>query len=178
MSKLDIKTKLFLYITHAKVLKLVDTKDIEIKKANRQEVYVFENYDEYINYFKKYIKYVDKDLIDLAIYTTGKNGQIVALRGLCEDIIIKERVKEFYGSFYQTKVDRVHSKGKITPLEKVKEYESLDLCAPGDAIGSAGNRCKYFSNCHECLLEYCSHKDKYDKIDLQLVKINKNQCHN
>ena len=169
MSRLDIRTALFLYIGHAKVLKLTDTKEIEVKQANPQEVYIFENYDEYINYFKKYIQYVDEDVIDLPILTTGKKGQIVAFKGLCEKIIIKERIKEFYGSFYRTKVDKIHSKGKITPLEKVKEYESLDLCAPGDAIGSAGVRCKYFSNCHDCLLEYCSHKEEYDKIDLQLV---------
>ena len=30
---------------------------------------------------------IDDDLIDLAILTKGKNGEIIAVKGLCENII-------------------------------------------------------------------------------------------
>ena len=52
----------------------------------------------------------------------------------------------------QEEIDNIHPRGKITPAEKVKEWEGMDLCAPGDAIGSATWRCrKFHHNCHDCL---------------------------
>ena len=164
MNKLDLKTKLFLYITKANNLGVpnTDISNIEINDEKKHDVYVFDSYEDYIKYFKTYLKNIDEELIQKAIYITGKKGQIVALKGLCERIIIKLRVKEFYEIFNQEKIDEIHAKGKITPKEKDQEYESWDLCVPGDAIGSASNRCRYFSNCHECLLEY-------DKIDFKLI---------
>ena len=177
MNKLDLKTKLFLYITRANNLGVpnFDTSKIEINEKQTHDVYVFDSYEDYFNYFKMYLKNIDEELIRKAIYTTGKKGQIIAFKGLCERIIIKQRVKEFYEMFDQEKIDEIHAKGKITPMEKVSEYESGDLCAPGDAIGSASNRCKFFSDCHECLLEYASHNQEYDRIDLKLVNSDINQ---
>ena len=61
----------------------------------------------------------------------------------------------------QDQIDDIHARGKITPKEKVKEWEDLDLCAPGDAIGSAAFRCKKFRNCHDCLIDYASKQDEY-----------------
>ena len=62
-----------------------------------------------------------------------------------------------------------YSRGMITPAEKVREWESFDLCAPGDAIGSAANRCKKFGyNCHECLIDYASGKDEYHPLELSI----------
>lgn len=62
----------------------------------------------------------------------------------------------------QEQIDDIHSRGKITPEEKVKEWEGLGLCAPGDAIGSASWRCKKFhSNCHDCLVDYANEHDEY-----------------
>lgn len=175
MSKLDLKTnlktKLFLYMTKANNLGVPNfaNSKIEINEGQTHDVYVFDNYEDYFNYFKVYLKYVDEELIQKAIYTTGKKGQVVAFKRLCERIIIKQRTKEFYEIFDQEKIDEIHSKGKITPMEKVAEYESHDLCAPGDAIGSASNRCRFFDDCHECLLEYASHNQEYDRIDFKLV---------
>lgn len=173
MNKLDLKTKLFLYITRANNLGVpnFDTSKIEINEEQPHDVYVFDSYEDYINYFKMYLKNVDEELIQKAIYTTGKKGQVVALKGLCERIIIKQRTKEFYEFFNQEKIDEIHAKGKITPMEKVAEYESWDLCAPGDAIGSASNRCRFFSDCHECLLEYASHDQEYSKMEFKLVHL-------
>lgn len=59
-------------------------------------------------------------------------------------------------------IDDIHTRGKITPEEKVKEWEGMDLCAPGDAIGSAAWRCKKFHhNCHDCLVDYANEHDEY-----------------
>ena len=170
MNKLDLKTKLFLYITRANNLGVpnFDDSKIEINEEQPHDVYMFDSYEDYINYFKMYLKNVDEELIQKAIYTTGKKGQIIALKGLCERIIIKQRVIEFYNMFDQEKIDEIHAKGKITPMERVAEYESMDLCAPGDAIGSASNRCRFFCDCHECLLEYASHNQEYNKIEFKL----------
>ena len=55
----------------------------------------------------------------------------------------------------------IHARGKITPQEKVKEWEGMDLCAPGDAIGSAAWRCRKFKNCHDCLVDYANQHDEY-----------------
>lgn len=76
----------------------------------------------------------------------------------------------------QEQIDDIHSHGKITPEEKVKEWEDMGLCAPGDAIGSAAWRCKKFNdNCHLCLIDYASDKEEYtsfkDIIDNANFKI-------
>lgn len=55
----------------------------------------------------------------------------------------------------------IHARGKITPAEKLKEWEGVDLCAPGDAIGSAAWRCHKFKNCHDCLVDYANTQDEY-----------------
>lgn len=56
----------------------------------------------------------------------------------------------------------IHDRGKITPEEMVREWEEMDLCAPGDAIGSATWRCKKFHyNCHDCLVDYANAHDEY-----------------
>ena len=61
-------------------------------------------------------------------------------------------------------IEQIHSKGMLTPAEKVEEWESFDLCAPGDAIGSAAYRCKRFRNCHDCLVDFANQRDEYKSI--------------
>ena len=69
----------------------------------------------------------------------------------------------------EEQIREIHSRGMITPEEKVREWESFDLCAPGDTIGSAANRCKKFGyNCHECLIDYASGKDEYHPLELSI----------
>ena len=55
----------------------------------------------------------------------------------------------------------IHKRGLITPAEKVAEWESMGLCAPGDAIGSAGWRCQKFASCRDCLNDYASSKKEH-----------------
>lgn len=167
MKTLDWKTRLFLYITNAVVEK---EKKYTTQEINKNIVYIFNNYAEFKNYFKEYMIDVKEDIIDLAIYTRSKNGGIVALKGLCDYIITKSKIKNSNLDLTQKQIDEIHSRGKITPLEKVEEWQSLDLCAPGDAIGSAKDRCHYFKfNCHECLIDYASQKTEYDKMELKAI---------
>lgn len=85
--------------------------------------------------------------------------------------VLKEYNKPVLKTLTKEQIEDIHSRGKITPEEKVKEWESLDLCAPGDAIGSAGWRCKKFRyNCHDCLVDYAKQQDEYESFykDLKL----------
>lgn len=67
-----------------------------------------------------------------------------------------------YKPLTQKEIDAIHASGRITPKEKVQEWEDMDLCAPGDAIGSAAWRCeKFHHNCHNCLVDYASSKDSW-----------------
>ena len=63
----------------------------------------------------------------------------------------------------------IHARGKITPAEKLKEWEGADLCVPGDAIGGAAWRCRKFRNCHDCLVDYANAHDEYTSIYDNLI---------
>ena len=74
-------------------------------------------------------------------------------------------VKPKFKPLTKEQINDIHARGKITPKEKVKEWEGLDLCAPGDAIGSASWRChKFDHNCHDCLVDYANEHDEYISI--------------
>ena len=64
-------------------------------------------------------------------------------------------------------IEDIHSRDKLTPIEKVKEWESFGICTPGGTTDSGEDRCRYFVNCHECLLEYASHNTEYDKFEFK-----------
>ena len=70
-------------------------------------------------------------------------------------------IKPQFKVLTQEQIDDIHSRGKITPEERVKEWEGMDLCSPGDAIGSAAWRCRKFKNCHDCLVDYANEHDEY-----------------
>lgn len=64
----------------------------------------------------------------------------------------------------EEQIQDIHTRGKMTPEEKIREWEGLDLCAPGDAIGSAAWRCHKFRNCHDCLVDYANSQDEYTSL--------------
>lgn len=174
-TKLDFKTWLYLYITHAirvehpPVIDVEDKRTMYVKDSKKNEVFVFRNYDEYKNYFLMYLDNIEEDVIDLAIYTKGSKGQVIALKGLCEHIIVKKKINDFYSSITQEKIDEIHAKGKLTPLEVVQMWESFDLCVEGSKSIFSKSRCQYFDyKCHECLMESASHKLEHDPIEFEL----------
>lgn len=180
MSIKKIKAKV---VIHPEVVRNLSVKmTMSVNVLDPHEVYVFKDYSEYKNFFGMYLHSVGNDDIDEAICIYGKKGQIVAYKAICEQIIVKKATEESYLFITDELVDYIHSKGKLTPLEAVEQYESFDLCAPGDAIGSAGYRCEFFGhNCHECLLEYASHNMEYDPINFKLTNLSepeKVRCRN
>lgn len=176
MTKLDLKTKLFLYITkvsikeHIKVETVTEKKKFDfINNCSINDVYVFENYTEYKNFFLMYFDDISDDLIKLAIYTRGKDGQVVAHRKLCEKIIVKKKIYEFYNSITKEQIDKIHDNGKLTPLEAIEEWDSHDLCMPSETGILSIGRCAFFDNkCDDCLMEYASHKLEHDSINNEL----------
>lgn len=69
-------------------------------------------------------------------------------------------------------IEAIHERGKITQEEKVEEWEKFDICAPGDGIGSASDRCRKFGyRCHDCLVDYSLANIEYDSFcdDFKLV---------
>lgn len=78
-----------------------------------------------------------------------------------EDKVLEKYPKPNFLELTQDEIDEIHSRGHITQQEKVAEWEGFDLCAPGDAIGSAGWRCRKFRNCHDCLIDYSLAKREY-----------------
>lgn len=177
MNDLDLKTKLYLYLTHTKVVNHEDVNkniklDIPSFRYGKNEVFIFKNYEEYKNYFLMFVDNINDDIINTAIYTKGKDGQIVVFASLCNYIIvriIRSNSMMFYDSITDEQIEEIHLHGKLTPLEKVEEWEESDLCVPGDAVGSVANRCHAFENCHECLMEYASHKLEHERMDFRLV---------
>lgn len=174
--KLDFKTWLYLYITHAEkvihppVVEDDNKRTMYVKNSKNNEVFVFNDYEEYKNYYLMYLNSIEDEVIDLAVYTRGSKGQIVALKGLCEHIIVRKKMNEFYSSITQEQIDEIHLKGKLTPLEAVQMWESFDLCIEGSKSIFSKSRCQYFEqNCHECLMESASHKLEHEPIELILT---------
>ncbi len=103
--RLDFKTWLYLYITKVVKVGLIHIEEVEskrrmyVKDSKKNEVYIFKDYDEYKKFFLMYLDDIENDVINLAIYTKGSKGQIVALKGLCEHIIVRKKVNDFYNSY-------------------------------------------------------------------------------
>ena len=87
-----------------------------------------------------------------------------------EDTYPEPKLKELTAE----QIEDIHSRGKITPAEQLKEWEDMDLCAPGDAIGSAAWRCKKFKCCHDCLVDYANGCDEYTPFATCLKEAYKN----
>ena len=105
-NKLDFRTRLFLFITcarivkHPEVVKVEEKLEFNEKANNKKDVYVFDSFDEYRNFFKMYIDDFDDELIDLAIYTRTDEGIIVALKELCCHIIQRKKMNANYGKIF------------------------------------------------------------------------------
>lgn len=61
----------------------------------------------------------------------------------------------------QEEINDIHSRGKITPAEKVMEWERMNACVSADEMWTSAWRCKKFKSCHDCLVDYASETDEY-----------------
>ena len=111
-------------------------------------------------------------LVTLVLFAVILTTYAVALlKDMGKEHIVDEKIdtgdyeKPTFKKMTEDQIDDIHSRGRITPEEKVKEWEGLDLCAPGDAIGSSSWRCKKFNhNCHDCLVDFANENDEYYSI--------------
>ena len=89
------------------------------------------------------------------------------------DIKHKEVINKLNNDNYtQSELDEIHSRGNLTFIEKADEWMRLDLCVPGDAIGSAAPRCRKFNmNCEQCLRDYASGKREHEPIKFEKTRI-------
>ena len=105
-NKLDFRTRLFLLITGARIVKHPEVVKVEEKLEfneetnSKKDVYVFNSFEEYRNFFKMYIDNFDDELIELAIYTKTDEGMIVAYKGLCCHIIQRKKMNADYGKIF------------------------------------------------------------------------------
>ncbi len=62
----------------------------------------------------------------------------------------------------QEEIDDIHSRGKITPAEKVMEWEKMNACVSADEMWTSAWRCQKFKTCHDCLVDYAvNDQDEY-----------------
>ena len=61
-----------------------------------------------------------------------KNTERIKEKRKEHELELKEQgyVKPQFVELTQEEIDDIHSRGRITPAEKVKEWEDMDLCAP------------------------------------------------
>ena len=83
----DIDAELFLSILHLKEEK---NKVYSCEECEKNVVYLFDNYDEFKNYFlQNGFTNMHDVLLDLCRIKTTKKGTIIALKGLCDYTITK-----------------------------------------------------------------------------------------
>jgi len=146
MAKLGTQVLIF-------ILKLNEVKEKKYSKeeCSERDIYVFSSKSEFYEYYLMHgLNIKNKEILDKAIFTRLKNGDIIALKGLCDYIITKSTDR--YMSLEE--IEEIHARGNLTPFELVNKWESFDICPVGDANGSMEDRCnKFNNNCHECLME-------------------------
>ena len=169
ITKLDFKTNFFLYMTKAKkvehmpVTLVKNKKRMYVSAIRTNEVYVFENHDEYRRFFKMFFDNVEDSLIDLAIYTRGKKGQVVAIKDLCKQIIIKNQTIDAYAKMDKDKLEEIHKRGKFANVDMVDYCRALDICAPAYQGILEKSHCDFFGcDCYLCLAEHFSRCEEYD----------------
>lgn len=166
MMDLELKMTMYVYgLEQAKEIKYT------VDDCNSNLVYVFDNYEEYKNYFiTNGLTRLNKGLLDMCIYKKTSKGKIITRKIICDSIITRLKKPRIYTC---KEIREIHAKGNITPWEKVVEWEQHEICAP-----ASYDRCARFNNCHECLVNYASEnydyqKGNYSGIKRQLRKKNK-----
>ncbi len=75
---------------------------------------------------------------------------------------IEEYITPEFKPLTQEEINDIHSRGKITPAEKVMEWEKMNACVSADEMWTSAWRCKKFKSCHDCLVDYAvNDQDEY-----------------
>ena len=62
----------------------------------------------------------------------------------------KKQLKELT----EEEINYIHSKGMIIPEEILEEWDNAGICAPSLTEKNVSDRCKNFSSCRSCLINY------------------------
>lgn len=182
--RLDFQTNLFLSVVKAKKVSHPAVREVENKlymqpySCDKHEVYVFNNFEEYKNFYLMYFDSIDDELIDMAVITHGNKGQVVALRSLVNLIIVKKQTFDFYNSFTEEKCDEIHENGYLTPFDVLAYWDSTKACPPASTGIIDKRRCDFFNNCEDCKMEYATHHIQYEvpkEEYVKLIKVKRNK---
>lgn len=116
MGRLDFKTILYLLGTGVTI---EHEKKYTREKTDKNVCYIFSDYDEFKSYFDGYSEGLNQDIIDLAIYTRSSHGSIVALKGLCDQIITSSRIEDKSLDFSQQQISATENKIETAPVHPV-----------------------------------------------------------
>ena len=157
--KLDFGTNLFLSyinakkVSHPSVRKIDKKLHMYVNPCDVHDVYVFNNFDEYRDFYLMYFDSIDDTLIDLAVITHGNKGQVVALKSLVNLIIIRKQTCDFLDSITDEMIDKIHEKGNLTPFDILDYWEENDICPPATSGLIEKGRCDFFTDCEDCRKE-------------------------
>ena len=99
------------------------------------------------------------------LFKPFSSTKITLLEQQNEQQLSYDYIKPQFKPLTSEQIQDIHSRGKITPAKKVKEWEFMDLCAPGGTIVSASSRCRRFRHCcHDCLVDYANEHDEHISI--------------
>ncbi len=174
--KLDFETNLFLSFVKAKKVSHPSVREINSKlhmyprACDKQEVYVFNDFEEYRNFYLMYLKSIEDELIEKAILTHGNKGQIVALKGLVNSIIVRKQVLAFFDNLTDEVCDQIYEEGYFTPYDVLAYWEENNVC-PEATFGILDkNRCDFFDSCSSCRCECATHHMKYEVPNTEELK--------
>ena len=146
---------------------------------NNKEIYVFDDIQDFYNYFRRYGVDFDEQILDSYISRILHDGRVVAHKRTCDNAIqyflvdlLDERVAKLDAQLTPEKIEEIHARGNITFREKAKEWSGMDLCVLGDYASSAAFRCDTYNHeCEKCLLDTASRSLEHKEIEFKLVNL-------
>ena len=123
-NKKDIEAKIFMALLHLKEEKL---KKYSVEECQTNIVYLFDNYEEFKNYFVlNGFDDISDDLLETCRMKTTKKGTIIALKRLCDYAIRKHNSMKSLSEERQFDVLAVPcDRAFIVSPEKAEEFKNL-----------------------------------------------------
>lgn len=138
MKKVDLEAELF--------IKVLGLKEEKIKRYSEEEsdlslVYLFNDYDEYKNYFAIHgFEKITEEILELCEMKVTSNGTVIALKQLCDSTIKKYREKNHIDDDNKEIKDKSNSFKIKNTLSFYKRMEN-DLAAQINPSGITRERC-------------------------------------
>lgn len=169
IAPLDLRTNLLLTylkankVSHPDIVVEDKKRTMYPKDCDPKDVYVFNSFEEYKNFYLMYLDNIEDETIELPIVVRGGKGQIVAHKNFMNHLILERKVFDFYSKYSLEKIQEVHDRGNITPIEVFLYWNENNICVPANNWHIVEkSRCDFFcNNCSDCLREISTHHDEY-----------------